>query len=155
LKKINSYDELKKLHQEYKNLLDTRKSLVTNECENKNCKKELLICGGTGCKSAQSDLIQANLEKEIAAAGLSNDVTVSITGCFGFCEKGPIVKVTPDDVFYVHVTPNDAEEIVKEHLVGGKTVDRLLYEEPTLKEKVKTQDEMTFYKKQVHIMMYL
>jgi len=153
LNKINSYNELKNLHEEYKSLLDIRKSTGVDQLKPVSAgqKKELLICGGTGCKSAQSDLIQANLIKSLEEAGLNNDVTVSITGCFGFCEKGPIVKVTPDDVFYVHVTPDDAEEIVKEHIVNGKTVDRLLYEEPTLKEKVKTQDEMTFYKKQVRI----
>lgn len=153
MNKINSYNELKNLHEEYKSLLDIRKSTGVDQLKPVSAgqKKELLICGGTGCKSAQSDLIQANLIKSLEEAGLNNDVTVSITGCFGFCEKGPIVKVTPDDVFYVHVTPDDAEEIVKEHIVNGKTVDRLLYEEPTLKEKVKTQDEMTFYKKQVRI----
>jgi NADH:ubiquinone oxidoreductase subunit F (NADH-binding)/(2Fe-2S) ferredoxin/NAD-dependent dihydropyrimidine dehydrogenase PreA subunit len=153
LNKINSYNELKNLHEEYKSLLDIRKSTGVDQLKPVSAgqKKELLICGGTGCKSAQSDLIQSNLIKSLEEAGLNNDVTVSITGCFGFCEKGPIVKVTPDDVFYVHVTPDDAEEIVKEHIVNGKTVDRLLYEEPTLKEKVKTQDEMTFYKKQVRI----
>jgi len=153
LNKINSYNELKNLHEEFKSLLDIRKSTGVDQSNSVSAgqKRELLICGGTGCKSAQSDLIQSNLEKALDEAGLSNDVTVSITGCFGFCEKGPIVKVTPDDVFYVHVTPDDAEEIVKEHIVNGKTVDRLLYEEPTLKEKVKTQDEMTFYKKQVRI----
>lgn len=153
MNKINSYNELKNLHEEFKSLLDIRKSTGVDQSNpvSTGQKRELLICGGTGCKSAQSDLIQSNLEKALDEAGLSNDVTVSITGCFGFCEKGPIVKVTPDDVFYVHVTPDDAEEIVKEHIVNGKTVDRLLYEEPTLKEKVKTQDEMTFYKKQVRI----
>lgn len=153
MNKINSYNELKNLHEEFKSLLDIRKSTGVDQSNSVSAgqKRELLICGGTGCKSAQSDLIQSNLEKALDEAGLSNDVTVSITGCFGFCEKGPIVKVTPDDVFYVHVTPDDAEEIVKEHIVNGKTVDRLLYEEPTLKEKVKTQDEMTFYKKQVRI----
>ena len=119
--------------------------------EDNRCSRYLSICGGTGCKSAQSDEILANLQKEIAAAGLADEVTVDITGCFGFCEKGPIVKVSPDNVFYVNVKPDDAEEIVKEHLLKGKIVERFLYEEPTVKEKVKKQDEMSFYKKQVRI----
>ncbi len=153
MNKINSFEELKKIYQEYKSSLDIRKATGIDDfvCEKNNYKKEILICGGTGCKSAQSDLIKDNLEKEISKLGLEDEVYVSITGCFGFCEKGPIVKVTPDDVFYVHVTPEDAEEIINEHIVNGNVVQRLLYEEPTIKEKVKTQDEMTFYKKQVRI----
>ncbi len=153
MNKINSFEELKKIYQEYKSSLDIRKATGIDGfvCEKNNYKKEILICGGTGCKSAQSDLIKDNLEKEISKLGLEDEVYVSITGCFGFCEKGPIVKVTPDDVFYVHVTPEDAEEIINEHIVNGNVVQRLLYEEPTIKEKVKTQDEMTFYKKQVRI----
>ncbi|MEG0132821.1 MAG: NADH-quinone oxidoreductase subunit NuoF [Clostridium sp.] len=153
MERINSFKELNEIYQEYKSILDIRKAtgLTDFSCEKNNHKKEILICGGTGCKSAQSDLIQANLEAEIKKLNLENEVYVSITGCFGFCEKGPIVKITPDDVFYVHVTPEDAEEIIKEHIVGGKILERLLYEEPTVKTKVKTQDEMSFYKKQVRI----
>lgn len=153
MNKINSFEELNKIYQEYKSSLDIRKATGIDGfvCEKNNYKKEILICGGTGCKSAQSDLIKDNLEKEINKLGLEDKVYVSITGCFGFCEKGPIVKVTPDDVFYVHVTPEDAEEIINEHIVNGNVVQRLLYEEPTIKERVRTQDEMTFYKKQVRI----
>ncbi|MEG0774641.1 NADH-quinone oxidoreductase subunit NuoF [Clostridium sp.] len=153
MNKINSFNELKQLHKEHKSLLDIRKSTGLDKFQPKenSHKREILICGGTGCKSAQSDLIMSNLENELKAVGLENEVFVSITGCFGFCEKGPIIKVTPDDVFYVHVTPEDAHDIVTDHIVNGNTIERLLYEEPTIKEKVKTQDEMTFYKKQVRI----
>lgn len=153
MNKINSFNELDQLHEKYKSLLNVRKATNGRDFKDENGNKriELLICGGTGCKSAQSDLIKSNLEAEVKAAGLENLVHVSITGCFGFCEKGPIVKVSPDDVFYVHVTPEDAGEIIKEHIINGHVIDRLLYEEPTIKEKVKTQDEMTFYKKQVRI----
>lgn len=153
MNRINSFEELTKIYQESKASLDIRKATGVDGfvCEKNNYKKEILICGGTGCKSAQSDLIKTNLENEIRKLGLEDEVYVSITGCFGFCEKGPIVKVTPDDVFYVHVTPEDAEEIINDHIVNGKVIERLLYEEPTIKEKVKTQDEMTFYKKQVRI----
>jgi len=153
LERINSFEELNKIYQEYKSTLNIRKATGIDDfvCEKNNYKKEILICGGTGCKSAQSDLIKTNLEDELKKLNLENEVYVSITGCFGFCEKGPIVKITPDDVFYVHVTPDDAEEIINDHIVNGKILDRLLYEEPTIKEKVKTQDDMTFYKKQVRI----
>ncbi|MCY6485083.1 NADH-quinone oxidoreductase subunit NuoF [Clostridium aestuarii] len=119
--------------------------------ENKKCKREILVCGGTGCQSAESQKILENLREQIVKAGISNEVKASITGCFGFCEKGPIVKVDPDNVFYVKVKPDDVEDIVNEHLLNGKIVERLLYEEPTLKKKVKRQDEMSFYKKQYRI----
>lgn len=149
MKRINSFEELNKIYQEYSSLLDVRKA--TSENTMQNVRREILICGGTGCKSAQSDLIKKNLEEEIKKLNLEDKVCVSITGCFGFCEKGPIVKVAPDDVFYVHVSPEDAEEIINGHIVGGRIGENLLYEEPTIKAKVKTQDKMTFYKKQHRI----
>ncbi|GAA0178527.1 NADH-quinone oxidoreductase subunit NuoF [Clostridium sediminicola] len=150
---IKTFDELKKLYEQNKELLSLRNASHEEEVsfENKRCRREILVCGGTGCKSQRADEIQANLEAEIEKAGLTGEVTVEITGCFGFCEKGPVIKINPDNIFYVHVTPEDAEEIVKENLVNGRVVQRLLYEEPTIKEKVKRQDEMSFYKKQVRI----
>lgn len=151
MNRINSFEELNKIYQQYKSLLDIRKTTSDSKVKFENNRKEILVCGGTGCKSCQSDAIKKNFEDEIEKLNLQNQVHVSITGCFGFCEKGPIIKVSPDDVFYVHVSPEDAEEIVNEHIVGGVVVDRLLYEEPTLKAKVKTQDKMTFYKKQLRI----
>lgn len=148
LDRIQSFEQLKNIHSELKPLLDIRK--LKNHVNNKE-KVDILICGGTGCKASQSDKILANLNAAIEAHGLKDRVKVSITGCFGFCEKGPIVKVSPDNVFYVKVTPEDAELIIEEHIVKGNVIDRLLYEEPTLKEKVKRQDEMSFYKKQHRI----
>jgi NADH:ubiquinone oxidoreductase subunit F (NADH-binding)/(2Fe-2S) ferredoxin/NAD-dependent dihydropyrimidine dehydrogenase PreA subunit len=148
LNRIHSFEELKNIHSELKPLLDIRRH--KNEV-NKEEKIDILICGGTGCKASQSDKILANLNEAVEANGLSNRVNISITGCFGFCEKGPIVKVSPDNVFYVKVTPEDAKEIIEEHIVKGNVIARLLYEEPTLKEKVKRQDEMSFYKKQHRI----
>ncbi|MDR1774058.1 MAG: NAD(P)H-dependent oxidoreductase subunit E, partial [Clostridioides sp.] len=153
MNRINSFEELNKLYEESKLNLDIRKAAHADEftVRDGQYKKEILICGGTGCKSARSDEILTNLTNEIKNAGLEKDIYVSITGCFGFCEKGPIVKISPDNVFYVHVTPEDAKDIVQEHLIGGKVIDRLLYEEPTIKQKVQTQGEMTFYKKQERI----
>lgn len=148
LNRIHSFEELKNVHSELKPLLDIRK---LKNLVNKEEKMDILICGGTGCKASQSDKLLVNLNQAIEEAGLSDRVTVSITGCFGFCEKGPIVKVSPDNVFYVKVTPEDAKEIIEEHIVKGSVVERLLYVEPTLKEKVKKQDEMSFYKKQNRI----
>jgi NADH:ubiquinone oxidoreductase subunit F (NADH-binding)/(2Fe-2S) ferredoxin/NAD-dependent dihydropyrimidine dehydrogenase PreA subunit len=111
----------------------------------------LLVCGGTGCQASQSELIVKNLENFIEKEGMKNEVQVVTTGCFGFCEKGPIVKVHPDNVFYVEVKPEDAEEIVKEHILKGRKVDRLLFTEPTLKEKISEHSNMSFYKKQIRV----
>ncbi len=153
MERIQSYDELIKLSQEYAENLKMRKPTFEDEmaAENKRCKRFITVCGGTGCKSSDSDRIILRLQEEIKIAGLEDEVTVSVTGCFGFCEKGPIVKINPDNTFYVHVTPDDAKEIVEEHLLNGRPVNRLLYEEPSIKATVKRQDEMSFYKKQRRI----
>jgi len=153
LAKINSLEELLELNKKYKPILKLR-NLKQDEipADEKNIeKRDILICGGTGCKASKSEQILRNFNRYIDLAGLSDKVHVSITGCFGFCEKGPIVKVLPDNVFYTHVTPEDVEDIVRDHLVKGNVVERLLYEEPTLKEKVKRQDQMSFYGKQHRI----
>ncbi|SHH63543.1 NADH-quinone oxidoreductase subunit NuoF [Clostridium grantii] len=150
---IKTFDELKELYAKNKELLSLRECSHEEELsyENKRCRREILVCGGTGCKSSRADEIISNLNTEIEKAGLAGEVTVEITGCFGFCEKGPVVKIEPDNIFYVQVTPEDAEEIVTENLVNGRTIERLLYEEPTISQKVKRQDEMSFYKKQMRI----
>jgi len=153
LNKINSFQDLTKAHEGFTQLLKLRKFSHEQELnvEHTRCNREILVCGGTGCHSADSALIINNLNTSIEEAGLSTEVKVHLTGCFGFCEKGPIVKIDPDNVFYVEVKPEDTQEIVQEHLLKGNVIDRLLYEEPTLKQKVKRQDEMSFYKKQYRI----
>ena len=90
----------------------------------------LLVCGGTGCKSQESDQLSEKLKKELSKQGLEDTVQVIMTGCFGFCEKGPIVKVMPDNTFYTQVKPEDAEDIVEEHVIKGRRVERLLYKDP-------------------------
>jgi NADP-reducing hydrogenase subunit HndC len=114
-------------------------------------KIHLLICGGTGCKAAESDEIKRQLKHWIEEVGLEDEAQVVFTGCFGFCEKGPIVKVLPDNTFYVGVTPADAEDIVKEHLVKGRTVPRLLYKDPITNQQISDSKGMDFYKKQTRI----
>ncbi|MDX1284528.1 MAG: NADH-quinone oxidoreductase subunit NuoF [Draconibacterium sp.] len=114
-------------------------------------KMHLLICGGTGCKASESDEIKNRLNQYIDEFGLEEDVQVVLTGCFGFCEKGPIIKVLPDNTFYVSVTPDDAEEIIKEHVVKGRPVERLLYNDPNTDEKISDSKGMDFYKKQIRI----
>jgi len=111
----------------------------------------ILLCGGTGCKSAESDIIAENIKKSLKANNLENKVQVISTGCFGFCEKGPIVKIEPDNTFYVSVKPQDAEEIVNEHIIKGRKVQRLLYVDPKTNESISDSKGMEFYKKQIRI----
>lgn len=115
-------------------------------------KHYVLVCGGTGCESSKADDIFNNLKAEVANAGLENDVQVVKTGCFGFCEKGPIVKVLPEDAFYVEVKPEDAEEIVKETLVKGRIVKRLAYADESGKTSA-VPEEIGFYQKQMRIVL--
>jgi len=114
-------------------------------------KNHLLVCGGTGCKAAESDEIKKSFNEVIDELGMEDETQVVFTGCFGFCEKGPIVKVLPDNTFYVNVKPEDAEEIVKEHLIKGRQVQRLLYKDPVTEEKISDSKSMDFYKKQMRI----
>ncbi|KAJ51196.1 NADH-quinone oxidoreductase subunit F [Clostridium tetanomorphum] len=151
--KIKSFEELQKLKTEFEELIRLKKFSHEEElkAEGKRCHRYISICGGTGCKSSASYDILKNFNEGIEKVGLSQEVQVSITGCFGFCEKGPIVHITPDNAFYVSVKPEDVEEIIEKHLLKGEVVERLLYIEPTLQKKVKRQDEMSFYKKQMRI----
>jgi NADP-reducing hydrogenase subunit HndC len=114
-------------------------------------KMHMLVCGGTGCRASASDMLYENLKKEVQENSLENEVQVVTTGCFGFCEKGPIVKMIPDNTFYVSVEPKDAKEIVAEHAIKGRKVDRLLYVDPTRKEQIPDSKHMGFYKKQLRI----
>ncbi|MBK7479273.1 MAG: NADH-quinone oxidoreductase subunit NuoF [Bacteroidales bacterium] len=113
----------------------------------------ILVCGGTGCHSSQSDAILWNLRDEIEAKGLSDKVQVILTGCFGFCEKGPIVKIIPDNTFYTQVKPEDAQTIVEEHIIKGRKVTRLLYRNPETKDAVGDSKHMGFFKKQLRIVL--
>lgn len=114
-------------------------------------KNHILVCNGTGCRASQSELIVDNLNFALENNGLADDVQVVRTGCFGFCEKGPVVKMVPDNTFYVQVTPEDANELVAEHLVKGRQVTRLLYVDPETKQRVSDSKHMGFYKKQIRI----
>ena len=91
-------------------------------------RSHVLVCGGTGCTSSDSPKIIAALEKEIAAQGLTEEVKVVRTGCFGLCALGPIMIVYPEGCFYSRVKVEDVSEIVSEHLLKGRIVTRLLYD---------------------------
>ena len=114
-------------------------------------KMHILVCGGTGCRAPASKNIICRLEDCLKERALEDEVQVIATGCFGFCEKGPIVKIMPDNTFYVQVKPEDAEEIVNEHIIKGRKVERLLYKEPSKKVTVSDSKHMEFYKKQLRI----
>lgn len=113
--------------------------------------KNILVCAGTGCLATESDKVIKALQALIKGRGYTETVKVIKTGCFGFCEQGPILKVEPDDVFYVKVSMKDAKEIVDEHVINGRIVERLLYEDPQQQKKVLKQEDMSFYKKQKRV----
>ena len=116
-----------------------------------NYKYHILICGGTGCHASESAKIKTNFETILAEKDLANDVQVIGTGCFGFCEKGPIVKILPDNTFYVQVKPENVEEIINEHIIKGRKVERLLYVDPKTQQHKEDSKHMGFYKKQMRI----
>lgn len=155
--KISSIEDLKKIREQASVHLKPREqgdhqdSSVCCGLKKGTPKIQILTCGGTGCKASQSHLISENFKKLIAENNLEGKVEVITTGCFGFCEKGPIVKIIPDNTFYTKVKPEDAEEIFKEHIVGGKRVNRLLYVDPKRKTTVSDSKHMDFYRKQVRI----
>lgn len=112
-------------------------------------RSHVMVCGGTGCTSSGSTKIMEAFEREIATVGLENEVKVIHTGCFGLCALGPIVVVYPEGSFYSRVNVEDVGEIVHEHLLKGRPVTRLLYDE-TVKEggEIRSLSETQFYKKQ-------
>ena len=111
----------------------------------------ILVCGGTGCHASASNMLLENLKEQADKKGLAEEVQVISTGCFGFCEKGPIVKIIPDNTFYTEVKPEDAIDIIEEHAIKGRQVKRLLYKDPVKKEVVSDSRHMGFYKKQLRI----
>lgn len=114
-------------------------------------KMNILVCGGTGCQSSRSAAIVENFRNSLKKHGLDEKVKVVPAGCFGFCEKGPIVKIIPDNTFYVQVKPEDAEEIITEHVIKGEKVTRLLYVDPATSKHISDSKHMEFYKKQMRV----
>jgi NADH:ubiquinone oxidoreductase, NADH-binding (51 kD) subunit len=143
--KIKTYEEFLKINEESKKLLNLRIDNNTKE------KREILICGGTGCHSSKSEEILEVFNTEIENLNLTDKVSAKVTGCFGFCEKGPIVKIFPDDVFYIEVKPEDVNEILTSHIINNLKVERLLYILPSNNSKVEQQHDIPFYKKQMRI----
>ena len=116
-------------------------------------RSQVLVCGGTGCTSSNSEKIIQKLNEEIKAKGLDNEVNVVKTGCFGLCSLGPIMIVYPEGCFYSMVKPEDIPEIVEEHLLKGRIVTRLLYQETVKDDTISSLNNTSFYKKQRRIVL--
>ena len=111
----------------------------------------ILVCTGTGCSSSNSPKIIEAFERELKEQGMDREAKVVKTGCFGLCAMGPVVLIYPEGAFYTHVTPADVPEIVSEHIVKGRIVERLLHKEGENAERVTSLSETQFYKKQFRI----
>ena len=122
--------------------------IITDVEKNRTYRKEVIVCGGTGCMSSGNDKILENLQNKVKELGLESEIRIVKTGCVGFCEKGPIVKIMPDNTFYAEVTPDDVDEIVAKDLITNEIVKKLLYKDPITKETIQNSDQINFYKKQ-------
>ncbi len=148
-------DELNKIKKEYEELVLVRK-LVKEQgeklAEKTGYRKQVLVCGGTGCTSSGSKKVIAALEKSLKDNGIEDEILVVRTGCFGLCSLGPIMIVYPEGAFYSQATPEGVERIVKEHLVEGNVVTDLLYQETVHSDgSILSLSETPFYKKQLRI----
>ena len=113
----------------------------------------ILVCGGTGCTSGHSKEIHDEFVKILAEKGLTEEISLVTTGCFGLCAKGPIVVVYPDGTFYQHVKPEDVREIIEQHIIGGKFVDRLLGAERDENRNHISFNKSKFYKDQHRVVL--
>jgi NADP-reducing hydrogenase subunit HndC len=114
-------------------------------------RSQVLVCGGTGCTSSGSADIRAALERELTKYDLQKEVQIVQTGCFGLCAQGPIVIVYPEGSYYSMVKVDDIPEIVSEHLLKGRVVTRLLYQETVTESGIKALNDTNFYKKQLRV----
>ncbi|MFP4588486.1 MAG: NADH-quinone oxidoreductase subunit NuoF [Candidatus Acetothermia bacterium] len=108
----------------------------------------VLVCGGAGCRSSGSDHIEANLRESLKDQELVEEVEIIETGCMGPCSLGPLMVVHPEGVFYKEVQPSDVEEVVEEHLLKGRKVERLLLEDPEVEQRIEQAVELQFFHKQ-------
>ena len=144
--RIENFEQLRQKYEECKRLVEVRA-----DPDYDGDKKFILVCGGPGCVSLKSLQLVENFEKLIKEHGLENKVQASISGCFGFCEKGPLVNIFPENIFYVQVKPEDAKDIFEQHILNNKVVDRLVYIEPVSQKSMTDSLEMPFYKRQMRI----
>lgn len=148
--KINSIEELAELKKRWKSLLKNR--IEDNESFKAGSKNiDILVCGGTGCQASESIGVTDALREELESSEFKNTIKIITTGCFGFCEKGPIVKIMPENIFYIEVNADKARRIFKEHILNGKVIDEYLYKDPKTNHPLHKQSDIPFYKKQMRI----
>ena len=144
---IKNFDELKQTSAKCASCLSAK---FTGE----DGKRHIVLCGGTGCLSSRADEITELINKKVEEKGLQDKVTVNQVGCFGFCSQGPFIKIYPEDTLYRLVQVEDVEEIIEKDIIGGETIERLLYVDPSTAEKITKQEDINFYKKQVRIALH-
>ena len=149
MSKIASFEELKALQAAERAKIVVRDGQAPNPAN--LAKHHVLICAGTGCSSSDSMEVMNALEKQLADAGLTAEIDVVKTGCFGFCSLGPIMVVYPEGTFYTHVKVSDVPEIVESHFKGGQLVERLLYEVPGTGVKATDMSHIPFFQKQKRV----
>ncbi len=135
MKKLGSPAELESL----------RENITARRDPNRAC---ITICSGTGCQAYGCEKVTEAFRQEIKQQGLEDKVDILVTGCHGFCERGPLVVIRPKDIFYQRVRVKDIPEIISETIVKGNIIDRLLYADPNTGEKITNEPEVPFYKKQ-------
>ena len=140
MEKIKNITELGKLRKSIQSKKEKEKTFIS-------------ICAGTGCRASGSETVIDAFKEEIKFLGLQNKVNVKVTGCHGFCEKGPIVVIHPGNIFYKNVEKEDIIEIVSETIIGGKIIDRLLYVDPKTGKKITKESDIPFYSKQERIIL--
>jgi len=113
----------------------------------------LTVCGGTGCQANRSGAVIDEIRAELVRQGLSDRVTLRVTGCQGFCEQGPIMVIDPSNVFYCHIEPEDVAEIISRSIQGNEVIERLLYTDPATGKKVRTEAEIPFYRAQDRVLL--
>ena len=138
MKKVKTPQELKSFQEEIQNNRDPQKPCIT-------------ICAGTGCLTYGSQKLVDNFRAEVEKQNLNGKIEVRASGCHGFCERGPLVVINPQNIFYQRVGLDDAEEIIKETVLNGQIIDRLLYIDPVTREKILHEDEIPFYKRQMRL----
>ena len=110
--------------------------------------RTIVICRGTGCNSLDAEIINNTAKELIHKHGISNSIKIKSTGCHGFCQVGPTIKIEPENIFYIKLKPSDIPEIIEKHLINGDIVERLLYRDPKTKELIPNIDEIPFFKEQ-------
>jgi len=135
MSRLNSYRELEHLRE----LLREQRQIITTT---------VMVCGGTGCQASGSRAVIDAVRDELSRQGLDLSVRLCVTGCHGFCEQGPVIIIEPGNIFYCHVSPEDAFEIVYRTVMKGEVIEQLLYMDPVSGERVQTQSGIPFYRAQ-------